>query len=93
MRKATQLGRTLRRFLGVSVNFDEHFHTYAVRWEWNYVEWYVDNVAVYRSVYNIPDNKMAIVINNGAKAGMLPRDDQMPQDFVINYVRGYMRNY
>ncbi len=90
---ATQLGRTLRNFLGTSVNFDEHFHIYACKWEWNYIEWYIDNVAVYRTTYNIPDNKMSVVINNGAKVGMLPKDEQMPQDFIINYVRVYEKNY
>ena len=89
---ATQLGRTLRKFLGISVNFDEHFHTYAVRWEWNYIEWYIDNVAVYRTFFNVPDNKMSIIINNGAKVGKLPKDEQMPQDFVVEYVRAYENN-
>lgn len=86
---ATQLGRTLRKCLGVSVNFDEHFHIYACRWEWNYIEWYIDNVPVYRTMFNIPNNKMSIVINNGAKKGKLPKDEQMPQDFVVKYVRAY----
>ena len=90
-RKATQLGRTLRKWLFASVNFEEHFHTYAVRWEWNYIEWYIDNVAVYRTVYNIPTNKMSVVISIGAKKDKLPRDDQMPQDMVVDYVRVYQK--
>lgn len=90
--KVSQLGRTLRKMLGASVNFDEHFHTYAVRWEYNYIEWYIDNIPVYRTVYSVPNNKMSIIINNGGKVGMLPKDEQMPQDFVVNYVRAYQKS-
>ena len=91
MKKATQLGRTLRKFLGISVNFNEHFHTYACKWEWDYIEWYIDNVAVYRSPFNVPDCQMHIVISNGAKVGKLPKPHQMPQDFIVNYVRAYKK--
>jgi len=92
MRKASQLGRTFRKMLGSSVNFDEHFHVYACRWEWDYIEWYIDNVPVYRTTYNIPDNQMSIIINSGAKLGMLPRDEQMPQDFIVDYIRAYKKS-
>jgi len=91
MKKASQLGRTLRKFFGISVKFNEHFHTYACKWEWDYIEWYIDDVAVYRTPFNVPDCKMHIIINNGAKAGSLPRPDQLPQDFVVNYIRAYQK--
>ncbi len=89
--KSTQLGRMLRRMLGASVNFDKHFHTYAIRWEYNYIEWYIDNIPVYRTVYNIPNNEMSIIINNGGNLDNLPKDEQLPQDFIVDYVRAYKK--
>lgn len=87
MKKPAQLGRTLRKFFGASVNFDEHFHTYAIRWEWDYIEWYIDNIPVYRTRYNIPDNKMELIVNNGGTGSVEGKD--LPKDFVVDYIRAY----
>jgi len=84
----TQLGRTLK-----GINWDEKFHTYACRWEWNYVEFYIDNVAVYRIVYNVPNNKMSVIVNTAGNLGYLPEKSELPADFVVDYIRVYERNY
>jgi len=89
---ATQLARKLGRFLGISVKFDKHFHLYAIRWEYNYIEWYIDNVAVFRNVYNIPNNKMQIVTNAGSSMKNPPKENELPQEFIVDYVRAYQKN-
>jgi len=85
----TQLGRELKS----KVDWSEDFHTYACRWEWNYIEWYIDNVAVYKTIFNIPTNKMSICVNNAGYLGHLPEKDELPADFVVDYIRVYERNY
>jgi len=83
------LGTQLGRELNSKIDWSKGFHTYACKWEWNYIEWYIDNVAVYRTSYNVPDNKMFIVVNNGGVLGNLPKLSELPADFVVDYVRVY----
>jgi len=85
----TQLGRTYNN----RIDWSKDFHTYACRWEWNYVEWYIDNVPVYRQIYNVPNNKMSVIVNTAGDLGYLPEPSEMPADFVVDYIRVYERNY
>jgi len=82
----TQLGRNLK-----GINWNEDFHTYACRWEWNYVEFYIDNIAVYRIVYNVPDIKMNIIVNTAGNLETLPTPGELPVDFIVDYIRVYKR--
>jgi len=84
----TQLGRTLK-----GINWNEGFHTYACRWEWNYIEFYIDNVKVYRIVYNVPNIKMSVIVNTAGKLGYLPKPEELPADFVVDYIRVYEKKY
>jgi len=84
----TQLGRTLK-----GINWNEKFHTYACRWEWDYVEFYIDNVAVYRIVYNVPNNKMSVIVNTAGNLGCLPTPEELPVDFIVDYIRVYKKIY
>lgn len=86
MRGASQIGRKLK-----GIDWSEDFHTYAIRWEWNYVEWYIDNIAVFRNVFNVPNNDMSIQIGNGAWAKNPPKDEDMPADLIVDYVRAYKK--
>jgi len=88
----TQLSKKLGKFLGLSVNFDEHFHLFAVKWEYNYIKWYIDNVPVYKTIYNIPNNKMRVIVSNGSSMVTPPTSNELPQDFIIDYIRVYMKN-
>lgn len=84
----TQLGRTLK-----GINWNEKFHTYACRWEWNYVEFYIDNIAVYRIIYNVPTNKMSVIVNTAGNLANLAKPEDLPADFVVDYIRVYERDY
>lgn len=87
------LGSQLGRELKSKIDWSEGFHTYACRWEWNYIDWYIDNIPVYRSIYNIPNNKMSVIVNNGGYIKHLPKKEDLPSDFVVDYIRVYKRNY
>jgi len=85
----TQLGRNYNS----TIDWSKGFHTYACRWEWDYIEWYIDNVAVYRQIYNIPTTKMSVIVNTAGNLGTLPEKSEMPADFIVDYIRVYERNY
>jgi len=93
MNKQSQLGRTLGKFFGLYINFDENFHTYSCRWEWNYIEWYIDNIPVYRTTYNIPNNNMSIILNTAGHINNIPKDNELPYELIVDYVRCYKKIY
>ncbi|WP_375581389.1 glycoside hydrolase family 16 protein [Marivirga tractuosa] len=78
----------------------ENFHTYAIHWTDQKIEWFVDNVP-YHAVYKNGDGKagwpfgtkfhlilnLAVGGNWGGKYGI--DEDSFPQEFVIDYVRLY----
>ena len=84
----TQLGRSLK-----GIDWSRNFHTYSCRWEWNYIEWYIDNVAVYRTSYHVPTCNMRVVINNGYLANHEVMENYLPQALVVDYVRVYEKSY
>ena len=86
----TQLGRHLK-----GINWNEEFHTYACKWQYDYVEFYIDNVAVYRIIYNVPDSKMSITLNTAGRLSHLPTENDFKEnpEFVIDYIRAYEKIY
>jgi len=84
MTKSTMKGRRLR-----GVDFSKEFHTFAVKWEWNYIEWYIDHIPVYRIIDNIPTNKMHIVVNTASKFGHIPSDDVLPGTLIVKRITAY----
>jgi beta-glucanase (GH16 family) len=81
-----QLGRKLK-----GVNWDENYHIYACKWEWDSVTFYIDNVAVYKNIYNVASNKMSILISNGASWDYIPQASDLPGIFYVDYVRAYQQ--
>lgn len=90
-KQQSQLGRNLKKLFRISLNFDEHFHVYGCRWEWDYIEWYIDNIPVFRTTYNIPDCRMHIIIGNAGWMKQLPTEEQMNDSLIIDYIRAYKR--
>jgi len=87
---SSQLMRTLRKFLGVSLNFDERYHTMAIDWTPEYIDFYLDDVKVYRAIYFIPSNKMGITASvSVADLNVKPKDEDLPAYFFIDYIRAY----
>lgn len=86
-KRPTQLGMDIK---GKGLNFNEHFHVYAVRWEYDYVEWYIDNVPVFKIPYNVPTNKMGVIAN--VSTPELSVADKLPGEMVIDYVRVYAKD-
>lgn len=84
-----QLGRTYNN----TIDWSKEFHTYAVLWEWNYVEWYIDNVPVYRQIYNVPQNKMSVIVNTAGHLDYLPEKSELPGEFIVDYIRVYKKQY
>ncbi len=84
----SQLMRTLHKFLGISLNFDEHFHTMAINWTPEYIDFYLDDVKIYRSIYFIPSNKMGICTSVSVE-DIKPNDSDLPAHFLIDYIRAY----
>jgi beta-glucanase (GH16 family) len=84
-----------------SGSFNDGFHTFAVEWEETEIRWFVDGI-LYRTqtswwssggAYPAPFNERFFLILNCAVGGNWPGSPngstQFPQDFVIDYVRGY----
>lgn len=85
--------KSLRKFFGTTVNFDEHFHTYAIEWSPDYIDFYIDNVKVYRNIYYVPDNKMSIQVGVGTQDQFVPtEEDLLNSDYVIDYIRWYEKD-
>jgi beta-glucanase (GH16 family) len=87
-----KLGRTYRKLFGISVNWDEHFHVYGCNWTPHYIDWYIDNIRVYRNIYNIPSNRMSITIGIGAWIEQPPTDEELPGELLVDYIRAYLKN-
>ena len=45
-------------------DLEENYHTYSVVWKKRYILWMVDNIPRFISFKNIPDEPMAIVVND-----------------------------
>lgn len=88
----TQLGKSFRKFLWLSVDWDKHFHVFACKWTPHAIKWYIDDKCVYQHIYNIPTTQMSIVVNNGALKGHEIEDKDLPGDFIVNYVRAYQKS-
>lgn len=85
----SQIGRTYRKLFGISVNWDENYHVYACNWTPQYIDFYIDDVRVYRNIYNVPSNKMSIQINITGYNEQLPKDSDLPGVYIVDYVRAY----
>jgi beta-glucanase (GH16 family) len=86
----SQLVKTLRRFFGISLNYDEHFHTMAIDWTPEYVDFYLDDVKIHRAIYFVPSNKMGLAVGVGVyDLKYKPIDTDLPSHFLVDYVRAY----
>ena len=85
----TQLGRTYKN----TIDWSKDFHTFAVKWEWDYIIWYIDNIPVYKQIYNIPQNKMSVIVNTAGDLNHLPEKSEFPGEFIVDYIRVYKRTY
>jgi beta-glucanase (GH16 family) len=87
---SSQLMRTLKRFFGIKLNFDEHFHTMAIDWTPEYIDFYLDDIKIYRAIYFIPSNKMGIEAGvSVSDLSVKPQDKDLPAYFLIDYIRAY----
>jgi beta-glucanase (GH16 family) len=84
----TQLGRNLK-----GIDWSKEFHTYACKWQYDYVQFYIDNIAVYRIIYNVPTNKMNILVNTAGNLKHLPKPEELPGEFIVDYIRVYEKIY
>jgi hypothetical protein len=87
----SMLGRSYRKLFGISVNWDEHFHVYACNWTPHYIDWYIDDIRVYRNIYNVPSNQMSITIGIGAWVDQPPTDADLPGEFLVDYMKAYKK--
>lgn len=89
----SQLGKTLRRTLLflTTPKWNEKFHVYACKWTPYSIKWYIDDLCVYRHIYNIPTTQMSILLSSSPGVEHIPTDDDLPGEFIIDYVRVYKK--
>ncbi|OEK04208.1 glycoside hydrolase family 16 protein [Roseivirga misakiensis] len=75
-------------------DFDvKDFHTYAVHWTPDYVDFYIDRQKV-RRINQSPDYPMQFMLNiyEVPLVGHNSNHNNYPREFIIDYVRGYQLN-
>lgn len=76
----------------VGPNFAQDFHTFAVEWFPNRIDWYLDGANVFSSSANIPQEPFYIILNTavgGDFVGSPNASTPFPQHHDIDYVRVY----
>ena len=75
-------------------DFSADFHTFAIEWEADHMAWFVDGVERFRSVKNIPQVKMYLLVNlalGGRWAQSPDETTPFPSAFEVDYIRVYQR--
>lgn len=70
------------------------FHTYAVEWFPNRIDWYVDGVLRFTNTTNIPSQPMYLILNTAVGGDFLGNPDAstvFPQTMQVDWVRAYTR--
>src|SRR5690606_40057380 len=80
-------------------NIEEGFHTYAINWTENFIEFFIDGNSVYKFEpkdkttevwpYNQPFYFLVNVAIGGNFGGPEVDDSIFPQEFIIDYIRVY----
>ncbi|MCK9446584.1 family 16 glycosylhydrolase [bacterium] len=87
---SSQIMKTLKSFLKIKLNFEEHYHTMAIDWNPEYVDFYLDDIKIYRAIYFIPSNKMGIAAGvSVSDKNIIPKDEDLPAYYYIDYIRCY----
>lgn len=87
---------------GGGITFDDvtnTYHTYAIEWYPDYIEWFVDDVLIFRFdneykttaewPYDIPHHLILNIAIGGGLGGDIDLDGTWPQEMIIDYVRVY----
>lgn len=77
-----------------AIDYTQDFHVYALEWEADQIQWFIDGQLIHRTVAGIPHTPHYLILNT-AVGGVWPGnpDDttMFPQFHDIDYVRVYQR--
>jgi beta-glucanase (GH16 family) len=75
-------------------DFASDFHLFAIEWDANKINWFVDNTLIFSSSKHVPKDKMYVVISSGIGAEWSGYADETTPDvsyLETDYVRVYKR--